>query len=125
MTFLAQPREACSERTDLLLLVLSTLARRAERDQWRARLEGQPRLRGVFIVALTDQEPEDVLEEAEAEGDILFPALRDGHLRLSYKVRSFWRKNISVDKFLIKCNVFPVCARCWLATCGATLSVDT
>ena len=29
---------------------------------------------------------EEVVEESEAQGDILFPSLQDGHDRLSYKV---------------------------------------
>ena len=40
----------------------------------------------MFIIALTEDKTEEVLMESESQGDILFPSLRDGHERLSYKV---------------------------------------
>ena len=49
---------------------------------------GHNKIKIVFIVAATEDSTEDVLKESEAEGDILYPSIRDGHDRLSYKVLS-------------------------------------
>ena len=62
--------------------------RRVSRDKWRRMADDFDKIKIVFIVAITEDDTEDVLKESEAEGDILFPSLRDGHDRLSYKVLS-------------------------------------
>ena len=88
VSFITEPRERCREDTDLLLLVLSTIRRREKRDLWRRMVRGREGTRILFIIANTDDETESVLAESEAEGDLLFPDLSDGHERLSYKVLS-------------------------------------